>query len=319
MSRLLLRRLLGGLLVAAALGFVAALVLRDLPRVRAYDWEVRPALLALSLLGLSATLVWGVRVWQLVLRRFGVRIRLAPLCRIWFLSNVARYIPGVIWQFVGIAQFSTAAGLNAAVALSSLFVQLGFTLVAALLVAVLLVPPGGWGLPVLHALRWLAPAALLAVHPRLIGGALALVRRATRKELVAWHGSWGDGVWLLALNAVSWLVYGGAFYLFVESLAPVGWHNLGALVAMNALAFVAGYVAVLAPAGLGAKEAALTVTLATVLPAPVAAALALAARLWTVAGEMLPTLFFVRAGRSVSRTSPTPRPNHAGRAEDQAR
>ncbi|CAN5128108.1 hypothetical protein BH20GEM2_BH20GEM2_07610 [soil metagenome] len=299
------KQFLAALLIVGALGFLVATVARDLPRIRAFPWQVRPALLLLSTASLSLLLAWGVRVWQLTLRRFDVRIGWVALARVWFLSNVARYIPGKIWQFVGVAQLGSSAGLPAAIGVTSLMVHMGFTLVAASLVGLLLLPPGFTGLEALEELRWLTPLALLAVHPRPIRAALCLAGRFSRRPLEEWRGSWGDGIWLVALNGASWLVYGGAFYLFVAALSPIEPTRLAALTAMNALAFVAGYVALL-PAGLGLKELALTGMLASVVPVPVAAALALATRLWTVAAELIPALPLLATARRHGRAGSGP-------------
>lgn len=301
MTRPGLRRALGGVLVAGALGFLVYAVLRDLPRVRAFPWEPRPVLLVGSTLALSAVLALGVGVWQLVLRGFGVRIGYAALCRIWFLSNLARYIPGKIWQFVGVAQLGVRSGLPAAVGITSLVVQMGFTLLAACAVALLLLPAelvGG------GAVRWAAPLVLLLAHPALIRHALRTAEKLARRPLARWEGGWGYGVGLVALNAGAWLLYGGALYLFIAALTPVPLARLGAVIGMNALAFVAGYLVFIAPAGLGAKETALAGLLGTFLPIAVAAALALAVRLWTVAAELLPTLLFLRGGKAAGEGAP---------------
>lgn len=269
---------------------------RNLHELRRFSWEVRPALLLLSVGVLALAFVIGVWIWQLILRRFSIVIRYRTLARIWFLTNVARYIPGKIWQFVGVAQMGGAAGLPRLTAVTSLALQMGFTLAAALIVGVLLLPASGdIAGRIVASLRWLTPIALLAVHPRAIGLGLVLLRRITRREVADWRGSWGEGVWLLTLAGLAWLVYGTAFYLFLQALIPLPAAALPPVVAMNALAFAAGYVVLIAPAGLGAKEASLAGFLSMLVPLPVAAALAVAARLWTMAGELLPVPFFLFA------------------------
>ncbi|MDQ3555802.1 MAG: lysylphosphatidylglycerol synthase domain-containing protein [Gemmatimonadota bacterium] len=291
-----LKRVLGSLLVAAALGFLVSAVARDLPRLREFPWQLHPLPLALSTLALSVILGWGVWVWQLVLRRFGVRIPYLALCRIWFLSNLARYVPGKIWQLVGVAQLGAASGLPPAVGITSLVVQMGFTLLAAGGISLLflpesLLPPGSVPL-----LRWLAPLLLLLVHPRLIRAALAVAERLARRPLARWSGGWHDGVLLVSMNAASWLLYGAALHLFISALVPIPSGSTAALAAMNALAFVAGYLVFVAPAGIGAKELALAGLLSALLPASVAAALALAVRLWTVVAEIIPALLLLGGG-----------------------
>lgn len=301
------RRVLSGLLVAAAFVFLAAEILRNLEMLQDFHWEVRPFLLLTSILALSGVLLWGVWVWRVVLRSFGSEVAMRPLARIWFLANLGRYIPGVIWQFVSLAHLGAAAGLPPLVAVTSLLVQMGILLLAAAILGVYLLPPSLAGdlEPLLWAARWTGPAALVLVHPGVIRGALAVVARLTRRPVIGWNGTWADGLLLLLLSCVSWILYGGAFYLFLRSLVDLPSTALPAVTAMNALAFIVGYVVFFAPGGLGFKEGALAVLLAGLMPRPVAFSLAIAARLWTIAAEVLPASFLLR-GRSAKPDATTP-------------
>jgi len=300
-----IRRFLGSLFVATAFGFLGYFVASNIGQLRAHDWQVRPALLAASLLLHVAGLFWGVAVWQMLLRRLGSPVGLIDLARIWFVSGLGRYIPGKVWHFVGAAHLGNAVGLSLVVTVTSLAVHTGVFAVAALLTAVYLLP-SQTGQTVGFALevsRWFAPAALLLVHPAAIRNAIALARRLSKREMGDWTGRWIDGIVLVGLASIAWLITGLAFYLFVESLTPIGLEAATALIAANSLAFVAGYLVFFVPAGLGAKEGALTALLTLYLPAPVAALLAIAARLWTIAAEVLPALALLRWGGSPAATS----------------
>ncbi len=298
-------KVLSRLLVAAALGFMAWQIVKNAAALRDFDWEVEPLRLAASVVALSGVYLWGVLVWRLTLGGFGARTPVRPLARAWFVANLGRYIPGVVWQFLSLAQLSTAAGLGPALAVTSLLVQMGFLFLSALVLGAFWIPVSAAGFiaPALPLVRWASPAAVLLVHPRVIRWALALVGRVTRRETLAWHAGWATGVGLLALAAANWLLYGAAFYLFLSAFVPVSPSAIPALAAMNALAWVVGYIVFFAPGGLGYKELALAALLTSMVPAPVAAALSVAARLWTIAGELLPALLLARARPSGEESS----------------
>lgn len=293
-----LRRWLAAALVLAAAGFIGWRIYTDLDQIRGFDWKLRPVLLGASVLLLSALLLGGVLVWQLVLRRCGLRVPFRPLARAWFLSNLSRYIPGVVWQFLTLAQLGPGVGLTPAVMVMSLLVQMGFLLLAAAALGVWLLPLelAGTLAPVLPVLRWMAPLVLLAVHPRVIRAGLGIVARATKRSMPEWGGSWLDGIGFLLISAASWLLYGGVFFLFLRSFVDLPLSAFGAVAGIHALAFIVGYVVVIAPGGAGFKEGALALLLAGLLPAGVAASLAVLSRLWTIAGEVLPALLLA-AGR----------------------
>jgi hypothetical protein len=293
-----LRRLFSFLLVAAAFAFLGRQILGDFDAVRGFDWRLRPAMLLLSLVALVLVLMAGFGYWAILLRSFGLRPPLVPLARTWFLANLSRYIPGMVWQFVSLAQFGGAAGLRPVVSITSLLVQMGFMVLSAAALGVLLLPGSALGdaYPLLRDIRWAAPAALLAVHPIVIRTLVRWMGRLSRKETLDWQGSWRTGLALLLLAAALWTVGGVSFYLFLRSFVDLPLQLLPTVIAINAVAFLAGSLAFFAPAGLGFKEAALTLLLAGMMPTPVAASLAVIARLWSIVGELLPALVLLPGG-----------------------
>lgn len=286
------RKLVGFVLLAAASIFLTLTIRRNWNSLERFDWSVDPLLLAASIVGLSGVLAWGVWIWSRVLVHFEAqRISTLSLQRIWFLSNLARYIPGKVWQFVGVAQLARSAGIPAALLLTSMVVHVLFTILAAAVITGLLLPYSALGL---HAWRPVGVvlsvvAGLVLVHPAIVNAGLNLSTRLTRQPILTWSGSWTDGVRLFLLSVVSWILYGAVFYLFLLSLTPVPLQTLPALVAVNALSFLAGYFAFL-PAGIGVREAVMAALLDPVLPTGVAAVLAVLSRLWMIAAELLGAL-----------------------------
>lgn len=281
-------RAIGGFLLVAAAGVFLGLTIagnwRDL---EAFDWRVRWGQLVASTAALAGVLAWGVVVWKRVLDRFEhPPVTLRALLRIWFASNLARYIPGKIWQFVGAAGMARAAGLSRVVVLSSMVVHVGLSLLSAAAVsAAALAAWDAAGIPALP-LWILAASSVFLVHPAVINAGLRLVPKALHDQVLQWNGRWADGLVLLGLSVVSWVLYGLAFALFLDALVPVDARALVPLIGVNALAFLAGYAFFLAPAGVGAREVAMAALLRPFAPPGVAAVVAVASRLWTIAAEL---------------------------------
>jgi uncharacterized membrane protein YbhN (UPF0104 family) len=297
------QRVAGLVFVATAFAFLFWFVARNAAELRAHQWTLRPGLLAVSL-GLHIIgLLWGVFVWRLLLRQMGYPVGYRALARVWFVSGLGRYIPGKIWQFVGAAHLGAAAGLTSTVTVTSLAVHSGIFGIAAILAAAWFLPAEAAAslAPAIGPARLLAPFLLLLVHPSVIRTGLRLVRRMTGRDLGEWNGRWANGVLLVVLAMGSWIVIGAAFDFFVRSLTTPEGITVGAMIAVNALAFITGYLVFIAPAGLGAKEGALAAMLSTFLPVPVAALVAIATRLWTVAAEIVPALLLLPRPASESR------------------
>ena len=288
-----LARLLSWTLVLAALGFVGWALVTGLPRLGEYAWRLRPLPILAATALLVAVIAWAGLLWGRVLRWIAPEpVRAATVLRIWFHSNLVRYVPGKIWQFVAAADLARARGLPAAAMLVSLVVYMGFGLLAA---GVTAVAAGGVpGLPVgpIPATVAVVIGAIL-VHPRVIDTALRLVPR--RAADVTWRAGWGEGIVILLLCVAFWVANGAAFALFVDGVAGAPAGSLRPLIGANAAAYLVGYAVVLAPAGLGFREATLTALLAGVFGGGVgdepalalAAAVALASRLWVVVADLL--------------------------------
>jgi glycosyltransferase 2 family protein len=305
------RRLLTALLLAAALAFLyhtAATNWRDLEGI---DWRVNPLVLAASVAAHVAVLALGVWIWSRVLRQFGSESTgYRRLLGIWSLANITRYIPGAVWQFFTTAHLARSAGLPGVLGLTSLLVHVGFTLLAATLIA-------AWTLP-LELLLGVAPgaagglrlgalvAAAAAIHPWMLNLLLRLVPRALGREVLVWRGSWAASAGLLALSLVSWALYGFSFYLFLHSLTPLPATSIPALTGVNALSFLAGYLVVFAPGGIGVRESAMTLLLTSLLPPGVAAIFAIASRLWSIVAEVaLAAAGVARARRRPAAPAPS--------------
>ncbi|HYE90636.1 MAG TPA: lysylphosphatidylglycerol synthase domain-containing protein, partial [Terriglobales bacterium] len=317
-ARRLAGRLLAVALVAGALLFLGRTIVRNSDALRDFDWDVDAGLLGASLVAHVVVLSWGVVVWHRVLLHTtsAAPAPLGSLMHIWFVSSVARYIPGKIWQFVAAAQLASRAGLASAAILTSLAVQVGFTLLAAALVAAATLPlPDSWPVGRAALLVGALIAAVLLSHPRVLRTALGLIPRALHRDVVSWGGAWRDGIVLLALSVVSWLLYGVAFWLFVAALVELPAAALLPLAGVNALSFLAGYVVFVVPAGLGVREAAMTTLLAEMIPVYVGVVVAALSRLWTIAAELIGAgacLWLERRQRRAA-SGPTPPADTTGR------
>lgn len=308
MARVRWSLVLGTAIVAATVYFLGSTIAGQWNELQVFEWSVEPLRLAGSIVLLLLVFTWGVWVWQGLLRHLDVRVPLLPLVRLWFLSTLARYVPGKVWQFVGAAQLGRAMGVEPVPLVTSMLLQVGFLMVAATLVGLPFLVLTVLGTPATAALTLVAVLALAAaaVHPATMNAALRLVPRALHRDVLAWGGSWRHGLRLLGYFVLSWLGSGSAFALFVSAVVPVPGEAVPSLIAANALAVTAGMLVFVVPAGLGAREAALTVLLAPFAAGTgVAALIAILSRLWVILVELSGALLTVGfRGREGDRTVP---------------
>ncbi len=299
-SNLHLRRVIGYILALAVLFFLARLLVQTWGQLAEtgfrfeFDWPR----LVVSLALLVIARAFAVEAWRRILISLGESFGFAFGARVWFLSNLTRYIPGNIWQVATMMAMVEQRGVSKTNALLGQVVYTALALSIAGLLGVaffllrpavldgLLPPEVSTLAPFLMTAVLIALVVFFALAPvnRLI---VQLTARLTRRPITAPTPTFARGLVPPLFSLAMWLTNGIAFYLFVSSVVDLPLAQLPAFVAMNAGAYWIGYVSFVTPSGLGFREGALAWMLASALPTPVAIALSLATRLWTTAGELL--------------------------------
>jgi len=259
-------------------------------------------------------ILWGRMVRDLG----GGELRHRTAIRLYFVSNLGRYIPGKLWQVAGLAVLAREEGVPARIATAAAIVGQGIALVAATLVGSaalvsdLAIPraTGVWILAILLAL--LGTALLPGVLRRLFALWFRLARTEPPADVIPTPGF---TVRWTALYLANWAVYAAAFWILVRSFGlPGGVVQVGSAFAA---AYVLGYAVLVAPAGIGVRESFLTVLLGPVMGAPTAATLSVVARLWTTGVEVVPAggLWLRRMARTAAPNPGNARgPTEAGGA-----
>lgn len=280
------RRAWGWLAAAVVAVFVGVAVWSQWRQVTAVRWRLEPVPLALASLALGGSLALVAWLWALALAGVaGVRPRRGT--RIWFLSNLARYVPGNVWSFVGAVELARREGAPRRATLAVMALTQLLSVGVALLVGlpVLAAERERLGAPVGIGLAVLAAAAVVAVLAR--RRLLALLRRrypdVRGRDLVPTPGL---AVRLTIGYALYWALTGLAFAVFVRGLYPLPVGDVPVVVAAFAAAYAVGFLSVLTPAGLGVREGVLAAVLAGIMPTGAALVVAVVSRLWMTLVEI---------------------------------
>lgn len=274
----------------------------ELEAVDGARWRPNVLPLLASVAALLFVFLYLVALWARMIRALGgPRLRLTEATRIFFLANLGRYIPGKVWQLAGLAYLAGQRGVPLPVASTSAVLGQLYSLGAAACLGafgfVLAAGPvsrlpsglvaGALILAVTVAIFLLVPAALRLV----LRLAFHLSRRGQPPRLDAWFGPrW------LALYLPAWAGYGLAFGLLWATFPALGRVSWQAAMGGFAAAYFLGYAAIFAPAGVGVREGAMAVLLAPWLGAAEAAVLAVVARIWMTAVELLPLVALAGGG-----------------------
>ncbi len=270
-----------GLLVA---GFAVRALVRnwDELRTQPLGLELRPGYLLASVLlvwAMYALLIWA---WRFMLESWGQELNGWTAARIWTVSNLGKYLPGKVWAIAGMALMAQQAGVAAwaatgsAVVLQVLAIGTGAALV---------------GLTGAVALEAAHPGARLALGALVVASAVGVglvlwppvVRRLLRMARVPAEAVMApkpEGVIAgIVVNAVAWIGYGTSLWLLARGILPATQLGLLRAIAVFTASYLAGFLALLAPGGLGVREGLFILTLQQPLGIAAATALALASRL----------------------------------------
>jgi hypothetical protein len=259
----------------------------------AIEWD-RIALASVIVLLTHGALIQS---WRMLVQGWGSRLSYPDAIRIWTVANLGRYLPGKIWSVGALAVLAKERGANplaaTGAALLGTLINLGagFGVVAIAGPAVLDVLGAGY-----RAAAWIGAVLFLvglAALPWLIRPVLGVLARR-RPSLALPERDLAPGtVWVTALiNAASWAGYGVAFTVVAHAVLPTVSGALPAFIAIWTASYLVGYLVLVAPGGIGAREWALTAALVAfgITGAVEATVLAIVTRLWLTVLEVLPGL-----------------------------
>lgn len=267
--------------------FLAAYLFRNWGQVREYEWSVDWSRLALAA-GLHALVYSGyVVLWRHVLGTLGARLSLADAHRVWYLANLGRYVPGKVLQLAGTAYLARSKGVSPVLAVASTIVAQLFVIGTGFAVAAATLPEAA------ERIAWLGPVALSAAAALLL---VLLTPLFDRLYLLAlriggrpeYHVEvpWTTRLALTVGYAGLWIAFGTAFWLFVGAVANPGSGAFWPLVGAWAIGYLAGWIAVFVPGGLGVREGVYAALLALYIAPTIAVATAILARVWSTAVEL---------------------------------
>jgi glycosyltransferase 2 family protein len=295
------------LIVAQLIG--AALLLYFVGREIARQWaafraepltvDVDGTALLISALIVIATYALLIQVWRMLIAASGASLRFWRAVRIFTVSSLWRWVPGKVWSVGAMGAMAHRDGVPPVAAAG-----------AAILGTVLNIATG-LAITLLLAWRWLGewnpdaqPAAIVLLVAGIVGilalpyalpklGALAARVTGKTVELRA-PPPWALAVAVIG-NLISWALYGLAFQWLVRAVLGNASGDPTQYIVVFAASYVIGYLFLIAPGGVGPREAVMVLLLTSfnMASAKEAALIAVTSRVWLTILETVPGLLFL--------------------------
>ncbi|MBX3001851.1 MAG: flippase-like domain-containing protein [Caldilineaceae bacterium] len=285
------------IVLGLALIFILLLLRSQWEELRAYEWQIHGGWLLFSGIVLVASWFIDVVIWRTVLGWVGGQIQYREATRIWFASILVRYIPGNVWQPLGMTVLGQQIGVRPEATIASIVLFQAISLLSVVpLVAIYLLTGGTITVLALYAVApWLAliaaaPVIVFLVRPGWLMSLLNWILVRLHRKPLAVRISSARLLLLLGIALLAWLLWGVAFVALTLSLRPLHWDTLQpillTLLVAYPIAYAVGYLSFLTPGGLAVREGMLAILLIPAIGG-LATVAALVMRLWLVILEVI--------------------------------
>ncbi len=287
-------------LTAIILYFLYRQVAHHWQEIKAYEWEIHWGWLILSVIVGIGTFVILASIWRRIIAGFGHKLSLPKAFRIFYLSDLGRYIPGKIWPLLGVLYLSKKEGVPPERAGASFVLVQLFAIPASFLVFVLaaLIEPKvlvdrvailGDKSAYLITAAMVVISLVIVLWPHKVFAIANVILRKLKRPQAVFALDKKVALTIFLGYCLGWSCYGFAFWLFTRAVSGNVTFSLVAAIGVFNAAYQIGYLALFAPGGFGPRELVMGVMLTPFL-GPIAPAIAIVARLWAILIEGLAAL-----------------------------
>ncbi len=282
-----LRWILTTVFVLVIFFFLLRSLIRNWQQIPFADLRFHPLLLLVSFGFLALMFLCFVRGWQKIIERLGEKIPFRRAFWVMAASQTAKYVPGGIWFALGRVYLGKNEGLKSEIVGLSVIIETALTFLAGIvlfLVALACSRPEQF-------IRYAAliPAFILflvLLYPPVLSALLNPALKLFRRAPVTITLHYRDLASLVIYYVGLWLTQIAGFYLLINSIYRLGLPHFFFIMSSYIISWMAGFIVILAPGGLGIREATMTLILSAFLPGPLAIAVSFLSRLWLTLFEI---------------------------------
>lgn len=240
-----------------------------------------------------------VFAWKYLLGTLGSKLKISKALRIWFISNLGRYIPGKVWQISGLIVLSNKEGVSKkASSVSVVYSQIVANMIGLSLGLFLFMKNEK---NTLNSYLLIGILIILAVLPFIINKLVILAHSILRKPVETFKVSYAKFTVYVLSQLLNWIVMGLAFVLFINLFTDLSIFDHPTTLFILPISWTLGLLAVFAPGGIGVREGIMTVYLAMFIDPALAAVIPWIYRIWiTIFELLLAGIFYFLKGNTIS-------------------
>lgn len=236
--------------------------------------------------------------WHVILKFLNTKIPFSSSLRIWSLSNLARFIPGSIWQYGGRIFLATEENIPAQVVVWSLLVEAVVNLSVGMLIVLTWMIVGGYNvfnsqLKIAIILGFVILGVFLASFKIIIKFVKSFLEKRFKQklELVSFNKAWILPILLIYIT--EFILGGIILFVLSRGLVTITLNNYWYFVCVFTLSWMLGYITFFIPGGLGVQEISVAGFLTRFMSLASAVIVAIALRALLLCSELLVILITI--------------------------
>jgi len=294
-----MKKILKYILLLLVLYYFGAYLYENWSKIDAIRYDTDWVYLSASVLSLLSVLFLLAVSLKNVVSLFHYDIPLKKICIILFYSQFAKYLPGGIWGYVGRVFLYKKEGMQALDASKSVLLETLLMLLTGIFVALVslcyfendLLSRTIGSKAVRGAGIFLLIGLIVIMHPKILNRIMGFVPERFRKKGLHFDYHYHHLLKPTLFLTIFWLGVGAGFWLLIKSFFPIEIILLPVVTGAFILSWIAGILIFFTPGGLGVREVSMVVLLNICVPVYISAFIAVASRVWWIAGESIGFLF----------------------------
>jgi uncharacterized membrane protein YbhN (UPF0104 family) len=250
------------------------------------DMGLGPVLVSFAFCLVASLANWPV--WRGLLASLKASIPAAESARLFFASQIGKYLPGAIWPIVAQTEVGRRYGVPRLTMVGANVTATFVSCTVGLTIAAVALPLSSRGM--LADYWWillLIPALGITIHPRMAPRILNRVMVGLGRSPVAYPPHFRSFLRPAFWSCVVWLALGAHVASLALPLVGGGPDTVTLCVGATALAVSLGLLAIPLPAGIGVRDVVLTALLLTIMSPAQALLVVIASRLMLIAVDLL--------------------------------
>jgi hypothetical protein len=279
--------------VLVILFFWGRMVWKSRDVLAGYPWRISWIALGLAFAILVVQVLLLAALWRRLLALCGAELSRRQGNSIWLQSQLARYLPGGVWEVAARVLMGHQLGISGLVMSAVYGLELGLQILTGGVFLCLALALRSEQPPTIYLILMLAMAlvCLLVLMPPVFNPLVSWGLRVLRRPAVSVQVTYRDSLGLFGAYLLAHALSGLGFVLFVRGVGPLSWPEAPRLAMAYVGAWLVGQVAVFVPTGIGVREGALGLILGSRYPFVAITTLALGFRLLIALRDLVMAIY----------------------------